>query len=134
MQFITLNNAGDSESNPILVDNTANTIQFKATLNKQGVNEVFKSCWISVGGSVFKSLTSSCTVTDYSVYLTLVGGVDIYAPTYTPVLNIIYFSTSYGVKKYGFYAAGCPQKIITLNGYNAYDSAKPLIYPIYSGS
>ena len=132
MRYITINHAGDSVNNPILADTTGSTIRFRATLNKQNSSETLKSCWIYANNKVFTDLTSKCVETDYTVYVDIIGGTDTYTPNRVPQLNLLYFSTTLGVSKYGFYSVRTPLKVITLDGYDGRDSSKPLIYPVYT--
>lgn len=138
MRYLTLNNAGDSENNPIVATTTTfktvtGYVNFRATLNKQNSSETLKSCWIYANNKIFKSLTSQCVETDYSIHVDIDNGVDTYvAVDRQPHLNILYISTTNGVAKYAFYAILFPAAIITLDGYNADTLNKPLVYPVYN--
>lgn len=131
MRYLLLNRAGNSEDNPILADMVNYDIRFLVTLYKQDSSEQLKQCWIRADNRIYTVLTDLCGETDYTIYVTIINGKHTYAPSYTPTLNTIYFTTTKGVAKYGFYIARCPNKMITLDGYDAHDSGSPLIYPIY---
>lgn len=126
LRFATLHHGGNDRDNPILEDQYLTIV-----LNKQDYDQVLKLCVVMVGGSIFYDLTSLCVEDRESISVDVVAGVHLQAG-YPPVKNVVRFTvTPHVMSKQVIYVASQPGAMITLDGYNAEDITKPLIYPIY---
>jgi hypothetical protein len=144
--MLTLNNAGNSQRNPII-----SGIHFRIKYHKHNQFETLTSMWVTVGGNVFSSLTGSCVETDYMIYCDVEAGVDL--QTGQPaVLNVINVTTSYDpvvsnpvadetyynlgppvitTVQSGIYVSDAPDNMILLDGYNAPDAVQPAVLRPY---
>ncbi len=122
----TLHHGGNDIDNPILHGQYLTIV-----LNKQDDEQALKLCVVLVGGSIFYDLTSLCVEDRESVSVDVVAGTHLESG-YPAVKNVVRFTlTPHVMSKQTIYVATRPGAMITLDGYNADDITKPLIYPIY---
>lgn len=142
--MLRLNNAGDSDRNPIITG-----IPFRIKYHKHDENETLARMWVTAGGNVISELTARCTQTDYMITCDVVAGTDLLSAN-VPVLNTIHVSTTYQAPSLseddseivpgrqipvknihvtsGIFVGDVPNAIILLDGYNAEDSTKPTVF------
>lgn len=127
--FATLHHAGSAEDNPVLED-----VALRIKLHKNGSDETLRKCWVQVGQAVFKDLTLTAVSTKEEITVDIVAGVDLSAAA-SAIKNIVHFTTSrHRHVSTDIWVATRPDVMITLDGYNAEDPTKPLIYPFFRGA
>lgn len=120
-----LNHAGSAKENPII-----SGIKLRVRCYKHNAAETLKRCWIRYAEALYKDLTASCAVTATTITVDITAGTD--TPTgATPVMSEIYFHTSEQYCKAQFWVSNAPTHVILLDGYDASDQAKPLIWVRY---
>ena len=121
-----LNHGGNTPDNP-LVSGAAFTLK----LSKQDSNETLRKVWVNAGKSVISNVTSLAVVTDFEITVPVVAGVHLRAGS-PAVKNVVHFTTSkHRHARAIVWVASRPAVMITLDGYNAEDPDKPLIYPLF---
>lgn len=122
-----LNHGGTTPDNPIM-DGAA----FMLRLSKQDANETLRKVWVNVGKSVFSDLTSIALSGTYEITVPVTAGEHLQAGV-DPVKNVIHFTTSqHRHARAVVWVVSRPPVVITLDGYNAEDPDKPLIYPVFN--
>jgi len=103
IEFATLNNAGDSQDNPILQG-----LYFTIRLEKHVVGETLKSAYVEHPYRViFNDLTASCVESDSEVTVEIRAGVDVQHAD-PAALNVVHFATTYRKVKRAFYVVTAP--------------------------
>lgn len=121
-----LNHGGNSTDNPVL-DGMALTLK----LHKQDASELLRQVWVTVGKVVHAKLTPLAIESRFDVTINIVAGIELQAAD-PAVKNIIHFTTSeHRHVSVIVYCATKPPALITLDGYNADDFTKPLIFPFF---
>lgn len=124
LTMVVVNNAGASRDNPVIAG-----FALRFTLAKQSATDSLNHCWVSVAGGIRADLTDSCSESAEEVTVDVTTGTELEAGT-PAVLNVVHFTTEEGKHaKVGIYVADQPPNMVTLDGYNADDSEKPLIVP-----
>jgi hypothetical protein len=124
--FSTVNRGGSAEDNPIL-DQESLVIK----LYKHDSTEAIRKCWVQVGKKIFSNLTDLVTSTREELSVNVTAGVHLQAGA-SPVKNTIHFTTSgHRHAKNDLWVVTRPAVMIALDGYNAEDPERPLIYPYY---
>lgn len=125
-KVIALHHAGTDQDNPIL-----SGLAIRINLYKQSDEQQVKKCYVIVDGEVWVDLTDRVVETDTLAYVDVTTGVDL-AADFPAKKNVVHFTTTpHNNSKRIIWVATEPAAMITLDGYNAKDPVKPLIYPIY---
>jgi len=127
MNFIVVNNAGDSPDNPVVEG-----LKIRVTLNKHDSSVTITRAWITHGGSSSEDvtdMTTSVTESDENAFYDATTGTEIKSGT-PSLLNVLHWTTSDGVHvKRGLFCAERPEHDILMNGYDGKDVLKPRIVP-----
>ena len=120
-----LNHGGDSSDNPVL---SGMTLTLK--LAKQGTTETLRQVWVTVGDEVHAKLTPLAVATEFEITVPIKAGEHLRSGS-SAVKNIVHFTTSeHRHAKAVVWCADQPSVMVTLDGYNASDWQKPLLYPL----
>jgi len=125
-QRARLHHGGNDVDNPIL-EGQILTIK----LHKKDDTHTLRKAYVLVGGAIFFDLTSLAVETREYVTIDIEAGVHLSA-SFPAKKNVIVFTIGPGSSsKQILWVATKPAAMITLDGYNADDVTKPLIYPLY---
>lgn len=120
---VLLNHAGDSKLNPIVAG-----LACQITFAKHSKREVLRHVWIENESGDKVYLDDRAVDSAYEVTVSIVHGTDSWASD-PPMRNRIHFTTQWRHVYSDFYVASRPETEVTLDGYDAHDPSKPLIWP-----
>lgn len=120
-----INHGGGSADNPVV-----SGLPLRLRIAKHNASETLRKAWVVYDGAVFKVITERAVDGDYEITIDITAGTHLSAGD-PARLNVIHVTTSEHRHARVFVYCATQPAMITLDGYDASDWQKPLIYPLY---